>query len=617
MINYIKRIIGPPLFFLFDKEFVALFENICSFFLFALFFDFSWRYGHLKIFIESERMIIFSVAGTILGVVAFAFVLSALIRALIAVLGFLDGQKFSWLVYLAMTAAMFFYLFSMIATLAFRGFRLMTVFHYSSYQNIAVIIMFLCFIVLMITNKHGVEQFFLKKVRLSWRIIVVIALFSLSLLLFSFGFNVWGKRPSLIEKRQPNVLLITIDGLSYNHTSLANYRFDTTPNLKNLGKKSYSFNKMHCTKFGTIGNMTSLFSSKYSWPKEYVDPREWFQGEWEEEHMGLLLKKHGYEPYAIFPVGTERIMPDKFLSPFDKKYILTPYVTSPLNVLELYDYWAYKITGANSYLSDLINDYSVKRITLLASVFRTTDYDERIPAMAEEMIKEKRAPFFLWVHAFAPHECNRAKPPKPFQGKFIGGGEMTANYNDLIFYTDYQIGQLIALLKKHDIYNNTIIIITADHGSTLGKHKNWAEAKLNIPLLIHLPGQKKGATLKTLADHTDIAPTICDILDISRPEWMQGAPLLKNGSNQEVKKFNTDLHLIKNKEIEIINGFIVVFSKHHKLIWWPETNDSLLYNLENDPLEKQDISAKFPDVFLKLKRSAKHYLERARKEGAF
>lgn len=93
---------------------------------------------------------------------------------------------------------------------------------------------------------------------------------------------------------------------------------------------------------------------------------------------------------------------------------------------------------------------------------------------------------------------------------------------------DDNVKRLIDYLKSEGLYENTIIIYTADQGFMLGEHdyidKRWMyEESMRMPFIVHYPkAYKKGIRVNTLINNTDFAPTLIDIAGGSTPEYMQG-----------------------------------------------------------------------------------------------
>lgn len=115
--------------------------------------------------------------------------------------------------------------------------------------------------------------------------------------------------------------------------------------------------------------------------------------------------------------------------------------------------------------------------------------------------------------------------PDTTQKKLIHG------YNACVSFIDNEIGRLINEIKRLDLYDNSLIIISGDHGWQLGEHNLWAkhsnfQTSLKIPLIIKEPKQKKGVKINSIVELVDLYPTICEVCQIPPPSGLQGKSLL-------------------------------------------------------------------------------------------
>jgi arylsulfatase A-like enzyme len=150
---------------------------------------------------------------------------------------------------------------------------------------------------------------------------------------------------------------------------------------------------------------------------------------------------------------------------------------------------------------------------------------------AIEWIQKDRKPFFSWVHYWDPHDA-RLMPPDPVLTQFVSPqmdeDELKrAIYRAEVYYMDAQFGRLIRSLKEQGRYENTIIVVVADHGEGLGDHGWWHhrilyQEQIQVPLIIRVPGWPAGAVVDDLVRTTDIAPTILELLDLEIPPGTDG-----------------------------------------------------------------------------------------------
>jgi arylsulfatase A-like enzyme len=177
-------------------------------------------------------------------------------------------------------------------------------------------------------------------------------------------------------------------------------------------------------------------------------------------------------------------------------------------------------------------------------------------------------------------------------------------------------------LKQMDLLDDSLIIITADHGEEFQEHgqvlhEQAHEELIHVPLIIRMPNaensikrnpgerllslfkeQKKifpAKRVKTLVQHIDIMPTVLDIAGIDKPPYARGRSLLKviNGISAEpmyIFSRNTS-----GTQYAVRNDI-------WKLFFFPEENKTVLYNIVADPAETNDLSGTEIKIREKLKK---------------
>jgi arylsulfatase A-like enzyme len=161
-------------------------------------------------------------------------------------------------------------------------------------------------------------------------------------------------------------------------------------------------------------------------------------------------------------------------------------------------------------------------------------------------------PFFLFVNYLEPHLEYR--PPENFTEQFLPAGVSYGEvmkipqdawqyiagkidyserdfeilrrlYRAEIAYLDRRIGELVDHLKAHDEWEDTIFVVTGDHGENIGDHDLMDhqyclyDTLLHVPLIIHGGSFTGGETIDDLVQLTDLAPTLLDEMGIEAPEF--------------------------------------------------------------------------------------------------
>jgi tetratricopeptide (TPR) repeat protein len=143
--------------------------------------------------------------------------------------------------------------------------------------------------------------------------------------------------------------------------------------------------------------------------------------------------------------------------------------------------------------------------------------------------KNRKLPFFVWIHLYDPHAPY--DPPAPFDTRF------KELYDGEIAYADASLGKLFTYLRQRGLYEHTLIVMMSDHGESLGAHGEAMhgiflyDETIHVPLLFKLPGQLlSGRRVTSRVRLVDVAPTLLSMLSLPLPPTFQGeslVPLMK------------------------------------------------------------------------------------------
>jgi len=171
---------------------------------------------------------------------------------------------------------------------------------------------------------------------------------------------------------------------------------------------------------------------------------------------------------------------------------------------------------------------------------------------------------------------------------------MVAIYDTEIFYNDYRLGKLFEKLDELGIKNNTIIILSADHGEEFYEHGGFEhggslyEETIRVPLIIYYPKEFKAQRIERRVGTVDIFATILDVLKIEVPENIDSVsllPLIKNETGYDREYLMSEL-LMKQIELRAVSH------GDWKLIepsLMDKTFPPSLFNLKNDPEERENL----------------------------
>jgi arylsulfatase A-like enzyme/Flp pilus assembly protein TadD len=187
------------------------------------------------------------------------------------------------------------------------------------------------------------------------------------------------------------------------------------------------------------------------------------------------------------------------------------------------------------------------------------------------------SPWFAWVHLFDPHAPYDA-PAEYRTGR--------TPYDAEVAYTDAMVGRLLARLDAAHALDHTLVVLTADHGESLGEHGETTHglfaynATLAVPLVLNGPSLGP-ATVDAPVSHTDITPTVLDLIGLAPSEPVDGQTLVRPPSGDRAVYFEA-LDASLTRGWAPLRGIVQGGWKYIDL------PDAELYDLGADPGEQRN-----------------------------
>ena len=105
--------------------------------------------------------------------------------------------------------------------------------------------------------------------------------------------------------------------------------------------------------------------------------------------------------------------------------------------------------------------------------------------------------------------------------------ELIRGYFACVSFTDDMIGLIFEEMDKEGFWDNTIVVLTSDHGFQIGDHGVWCkhslyDTSLRSPLIISIPGMEGSQRTEALVEYVDLYPTLCDLVGIPKPGHLEG-----------------------------------------------------------------------------------------------
>ena len=428
-------------------------------------------------------------------------------------------------------------------------------------------------------------------------------------------------------KNKPNIILIVADDLGYGELGCYGQQKIKTPNIDKLATEGVKFINFYAGSPVCAPSRCVLMTGKHgghAYVRDNYEVGTWesFQGQLplpdKEITIAELLKRAGYKTGAFGKWGLGRVNSSG----------------DPLN--QGFDtFFGYNCQrhAHNYYPKYLIHN---KEKIFLDGNNRSKTGKHYAPKLiadkAIEFIKENRNnPFFLYYPTIIPHlplqvpEDEKKQylgkwEEKPYNGKaYLPDKTPRATYAAMISFLDKNVGRIMETLQKLNLDENTIIIFTSDNGTTYLKDEvdyeffnstkglkglkgSVYEGGLKVPLIVRWKGKiKEGRIINNPFAFYDIMPTIADIAGIKIPQNIDGLsflPLLAGNKNKQ--KFHEFLFW----DFAGYGGQIAVrYGKYKGILKNLKKNPDAkleLYDLEQDPYEKNNIANQHPDIVNKI-----------------
>lgn len=196
--------------------------------------------------------------------------------------------------------------------------------------------------------------------------------------------------------------------------------------------------------------------------------------------------------------------------------------------------------------------------------------------------------FFLWAHYYDPHAPY--DPPPPYRQTYSKD-----LYSGEIAYMDEQVGRLLDWIDQAGLGAKTLIVVTGDHGESLGEHGEMThgiflyDSTLHVPMIVAGPDVPAGKVIEDQVRSIDIMPTVLDFLHLSPGGEAQGVslwPLMREG-----RHVRTDLAYLETLYPRTFMGWSelrALRTDSREMIVAPHPE---LYDLKRDPGELDNVIA--------------------------
>lgn len=467
---------------------------------------------------------------------------------------------------------------------------------------------------------------------------------------FARQFSLLRSMPDSIDSGHPNILILVLDALSASRMSLYGCNRLTTPHIQRLAARSDVYHRHYSGGNFTSSGTASLLTGTYPWTNRGIS----MFGSVLDQLAGQNLFKAmsgDYHTIAYTQNPLATVLLDQFKDEIDQllPVLETSLARDTFTRFTKNDFraafWGEIILRArdDSFLPSTLFISIVQKIRQeLRELFTPNDIKELYPLgvphnyqgatfMIEDTIDWLQAeisaypnPFISYLHLWPPHEpywpradyvdyfeTDPAPPAKP-EHLFTRGitardqAKAQREYDSYLAHTDAEIGRLVARLEDNGVLDNTILILTSDHGQAFEKgivgHLTPAmfESLIHIPLIITRPGNNQRRDFHTTTSAVDILPSLLHITGQPVPDWCQGRVLPGFRSSQD--EGSLPIYSLEAKENSkfgsITRGSLAMVSGDYKLvryIGYEENPDvTECFDLKADPQELDNLYPSVP-----------------------
>lgn len=441
------------------------------------------------------------------------------------------------------------------------------------------------------------------------------------------------------------MLCITVDTLRADHLSCYGYAKSTTPRIDAFAEQALRFENASTPRAKTTPALASLFTGLYPHEHGVRDLTEPLAAS--VPTLAEHLARAGWRTGAV--VGN---------------WVL---VNERSGLARGFDAWIERLPDTQGVPPHDVPQRTAHSLTDAGLALLGLGPADLADGLREPLARADGAPWFLWLHYMDPHGTYEPPtehrvfhsarepigppsndrthtrriadynvPPSALDAAgTIDAAAVRDLYDGEIHYVDAEIGRLLDALAASGALARTLVVITADHGESLGEHDYWFEHGLyayqstcRIPLIVRLPdafpSRPAPGVRRGVVSLVDVAPTLCDVLELpplvapdsSSPRGASRAALLAIDDEREravyfekVERANED-RTVQTKGVRIGRWKLLRRYTHRDkdgASAWVNLSDEL-YDLDVDPLEARDLAATPGDAPLeRLNAALEHF----------
>ncbi len=445
--------------------------------------------------------------------------------------------------------------------------------------------------------------------------------------------------------RNPNVIMVLIETTRADHIGCYGYKRDTTPNIDALAKEGVVFENYYTAAPFSGPSKATLATGLFPYNNGVRSMPQRIRRD--VKTLAQVFRANGYRTGG-FASGL-------FMGPqfgYHRGFETYECLGTPYDLFR----FTTALRGLELTLNRLTPWYMDENERV-----RVEDATRAVPRVLNWIDSDAADPFYCLLEFNEPHLDY--VPPPPFNKKFTEDypgytlmkdistrkiprydviydfdklgysqrdvAQSIALYDGEIAYVDWAIGNLVAGLRKRGLLDNTVLMVTADHGENFGEHGIYFqhtqlyEAALHVPMVVHYPRQLQPARIKGLVGEVDVFPTLMELAGISYTAPLDGVSMLRKIDNDvsNYPLFAEDdimrdpaLKRYPNYRVYlpgVAGKWRMIREGDWKLIYIPNATggEYELYDVVKDPLERNNLYATEPAIGERLRLRLDQWIE--------
>jgi arylsulfatase A-like enzyme len=415
-------------------------------------------------------------------------------------------------------------------------------------------------------------------------------------------------------RERPTLILISVDCLRADHVGVYGYAKPTTPSIDEVAKEATVFRRASSASSWTIPSHTSMFTGLPPLLHGVSESQDRYWAGTAKRlapsipYLAEILARRGYRTAgAVSSVAMSQVYG------FERGFGV--YRLHPANAAQVVDSaldLASRARDREQFLFIHFIDAHWPYLPMVEFPKYAREFLDRFPPRPKDISELTRR---------LSGKADRARPEDAAEARSL--------YDAAIAYVDRELGRFFLELRRMGLYENSLILVTSDHGESFHDHGTWGHGRnlyeelTHVPLVVKWPRSALRGDVHSPVSHLDFFPTLLEAAGIAPPP-NEGVSLRAmaagSGDASSARAMVMDVswedRFRRETMVSVRRGarkYVAVFPYGSpEEISWSSLLREELYDVESDPLEKRNLAAELKAEMDPFRERARAYLEAAR-----